>query len=161
VRKRMLIVATLVATCTACAAKHPKMLTTASCVGDSNYEQIKITIAHDVSGAVSDIALDRPDVTIYFPPNPKHPEQKGQVCWAIVPNDTNGPLPALKHVLVLESKDGTTPFKWKAKKKYPREPLEISSDLPLALTTKDGWHYRLKSDKFEVDPVIIVIDDSH
>jgi hypothetical protein len=160
---RLFVIAVSGLLCAGCATKIH--FNTTPCHGNTNdFEQVKLTVTYDATGGVTDIELDRPEVTIYRPPNPKFPEQKGQVCWTLVPNEDNkgkGHIAALKQSLILGSKDGTTPFEWKAKKKYPGDVLEISSGVPLAASTKDGWNYQIVSDKFVVDPKIIIIDVSH
>lgn len=142
----------------ACAGKQQAKLT-GSCVGDSKYAQVKITIEHDNAGVPSDI-LDVPPVTIYMKPDPSIPSQKGRVCWVIEPTDANGLLPKLSKSLYLKSHNGTALFgTWTTKKKMPSDGLELASGLPNG--KNPGWKYDLKCGGVDVDPVIIVIDESH
>jgi hypothetical protein len=78
----------------------------------------------------------------------------------IEPLDSNGnPTPLLTSVF-LTSKDGTAAFeKWTKKQKMPGDPLYIPSGLPIK--KNPGWGYSLDYSTISVDPVIIIIDDSH
>jgi hypothetical protein len=161
--KRMLTVALVVAVCTACSSKHPVQQTAVAgpCVGDAQYEQVKIRIEHDATNAPANatIPVIQP-VTIYWEPDSTKPTHKGKVCWVIEPVDSNGTPSQLWTSLVLESKDGTALFdKWTKKQKMPGDSLYINAGTRNKKTPK--WEYSLKYGGLEVDPVIIVIDDTH
>jgi len=154
----MLIVSALVAACMACASKQQPQLT-GSCVGDPKYEQVKITVEHDNANEPSDINIPSP-VTIYLNPDSTMPSHKGQVCWIIESTKLGGPITKIYKALYVKSHDGTALFdSWTTKKKLPGDSLEIASGLPNQ--KHSGWKYDLKSGGVDVDPVIIVIDDSH
>jgi hypothetical protein len=159
----MFVVAMLVAACMACSSKKPvqKTVPVASCVGDPKYEQVKITIEHDKTGAASSFG-DIPPVTIYLNPDVSQPTHRGKVCWVIEPVTSDGNPTPLLTSLILSSKDGTPAFeKWTTKQKMPGDPLYIPSGVPNKKIPSPGWGYGLKYGGISVDPVIIIIDDSH
>ena len=159
--KRFLVVGTLVALCAACSSKHPAKPTAAavSCVGNSNFEQIKVTIKHDLANKPTDVDVDREEVTVYMEPDVGMPDHKGQVCWVIEPVNPGGPMNKLYEPLSVISKDGTVQFgTWTTKKRSAGKILHLESDIP-NYENKPGWEYILKCGTIQLDPVIIVIDD--